>query len=81
MESINSWLAHWEATWLFLILFVETLISGAILLWTIKEYYYDYFKDTKKKRPAKVGINNLERDAGGDKREGTDKSREEGTNG
>lgn len=77
MESINSWLSHWEATWLFLILFVETIISGAILLWTIKEYYYDYQKDTKKKpRSTKMVVYNVERGVVSNKREGEDKGGE-----
>lgn len=78
MEEINKWLEHWEPTWLFLILFVETLISGAILLWTIKEYYYDYQKDTKKKtRSQKVVVSDVAGSNVGDKREGQDTGGEE----
>lgn len=77
MEEINKWLEHWEPTWLFLILFVETIISGAILLWTIKEYYYDYQKDTRKKvRSPKVAVDNVEGRSVSDKREGENKGGE-----
>lgn len=49
MEELNKWLEHWEPTWLFLVLALETLISGAILRWTVKEYFYDYEKDVNKR--------------------------------
>jgi hypothetical protein len=50
MESINAWLGHWEPTWLFLVLFTETLVGLAVLWWTIKEYVYDAQKDQEKKQ-------------------------------
>lgn len=41
MEHLNKWLEHWEATWLFVLIFAELVVgvySGVIL--TI-EYKYD----------------------------------------
>lgn len=75
MEAINAWLEHWEPTWLFLILLIETIVSTAILVWTIKEFYYDYSKDANKRTRKKKGslvVDSVERGVSGDKREGED---------
>lgn len=49
-EGINDFLALWEPIWLFLILFIETLVGAATLTILIKEYKYDEQKDIEKKQ-------------------------------
>lgn len=50
MIEFNTWLEHWEPLWLFLILFIETIVSSLILWWTVKEFKYDEKKDLDKKQ-------------------------------
>jgi hypothetical protein len=50
VESVNSWLTHWEATWLLVVLLGELVVSSITLYWVIREYAYDENKDLEKNR-------------------------------
>jgi len=49
ITMINEWFAHWEPTWLFIILFVETLVGLYTAIVVTAEYKYDERKDLQKK--------------------------------
>lgn len=57
MESINSWLGHWQYIWFFTILFAGLLIeawnaylSHQEVEWARREFEYDKAKDDKRKK-------------------------------
>lgn len=50
MESVNSWLEHYEATWLLVVLVAELVVSSITLSWVKKEFFYDKEKDDKRKK-------------------------------
>lgn len=55
-----DWINNHEPLWLFVILAMETVLSSVMLLYIIKEYYYDYNKDrrrpTRRTRKHKVVV-------------------------
>lgn len=50
MESINSWLGHWQYIWFFLILFCGLLVEVHSNYMLRKEFEYDKAKDDKRKK-------------------------------
>ena len=48
--DILTWMGRWEPVWLFLILFIETVIGCLTLYWVHQEFIYDEQKDLEKKQ-------------------------------
>jgi hypothetical protein len=51
---INEWMFKWEPTWLFIILFIETLVGLYTAIVVTMEYKYDAEKDAKKSKRTKT---------------------------
>ena len=66
MDTINTFLEHWEPIWLFIILFVETLAGFGSLYILIKEYRYDEAKDIAKKQRRTKTTKKVTTHPGGD---------------
>lgn len=41
LEELNTWLSHWEPTWLLTVLLAESFIGLFSALVLLKEYFYD----------------------------------------
>jgi hypothetical protein len=41
LEELNTWLGHWEPTWLLTVLLAESFIGLFSALVLVKEYFYD----------------------------------------
>lgn len=50
MGTLNTWLAHWEPLWLFVVLAVEMLAGIYTALMVKKEFDYDKDKDDQKRQ-------------------------------
>lgn len=55
LEAINTWLAHWEPTWLFCFIAFESLVGVPVNIYMAyiltKEYWYD--KEWNERRAAR----------------------------
>lgn len=53
LETVNSWLAHWEPIWLLLVLLFEAFVGLFSALVLLKEYFYDMEFNENIKRARK----------------------------
>jgi hypothetical protein len=66
LEAINTWLGHWEPTWLLIVLSLGLFYERETRNWTVKEFYYDKDKDDAKKQRRTKTTRKTTKGAGGE---------------